>query len=216
MSVPLFPYLPDMEATPGDYRGDRETPRSLAKILSRDFGPFDLDAAAAPHNAVCDKFYTEADDGTRQPWGPVLYQRKKEQLTRPARVFINPPYREPCPEQFSRKALEEAQNGIASSLMLIPVTKTEQDFWHRYVVGLGSKSGPGPGASAILFVVGRISFELGGVPQTQNDHASVLILWEAGFTASASRWHYKLPIVGSYHQRLGLMPGRPFPWSVRR
>jgi len=215
MSLPLFPHSPSMESAPGDYRGDRETPRSLAKLFNRDFGPFDLDAAAAPHNAICPRFLTAEEDGTRQPWGPIVYQRKKKELVRPARVFINPPYREPNPELFSRKALEESLNGSASSVMLIPVTKTEQDFWHRYISGLGSKSGPGPGASAILYVVGRISFELGGVPQTQNDHASVLVLWEAEFTSSTARWHYKLPVTGSYHQRLGLMPGRPFPWSKR-
>jgi hypothetical protein len=144
--------------------------------------------------------------------GPVDYTHKRKTLTRAANCFCNPTYREPAPEQFSAKALDEALAGNAATLMLIPGTKTEQDFWHRYVVGLGSKGAPGAGASAIIHVVGRIAFELGGVPQKGSDHASVLIYWRPGYVSSVERWHHRLPIVGSYHQRLGMMPGREFEW----
>jgi len=47
-------------------------------------GPFDLDVAADPDNAVAPRFYTEADDGLSQPWDAE-------------RVWCNPPFAKPFP-----------------------------------------------------------------------------------------------------------------------
>lgn len=47
---------------------DRETlPEHFARWSDR-FGGFTLDAAAAPHNAKCAKFYTREQNGVEQPW----------------------------------------------------------------------------------------------------------------------------------------------------
>ncbi len=62
---------PQQTATrgPADEVDDREThPDDFARWDAR-FGGFTLDAAAAPHNAKCARYFTRADDGLTQSWG---------------------------------------------------------------------------------------------------------------------------------------------------
>lgn len=52
---------------------NRRTPRRLFDLLNRRFGPFELDAFAEPHNALCQRFYAREDDGCSQPWADVTF-----------------------------------------------------------------------------------------------------------------------------------------------
>lgn len=56
--------------TPADQRDLWRTPPALFAALDAEFC-FQLDAAAAPHNALCRKFISEKkpDDGTSDVWG---------------------------------------------------------------------------------------------------------------------------------------------------
>jgi len=57
-----------------------ETPKNLFHFLADEFagGEFDLDPVATEKNALCEKFFTEKEDGLRQEWF--------------GKVFVNPPY----------------------------------------------------------------------------------------------------------------------------
>jgi phage N-6-adenine-methyltransferase len=48
------------------------TPREFFQKLDKEFG-FTLDVCATEDNAVCEKFYTVADDGLVQPWYGVCW-----------------------------------------------------------------------------------------------------------------------------------------------
>lgn len=192
-------YLPGM-APPADalaadgYCDHRETPRPLFALLDRDFGPFDVDVAATAKNALCPSFFTQADCALSRPWGPLPPEG------RISRCFCNPPYPTEVLGAFARKALAEAVAGRASTLLLCPAGKSDQAWWHECVCG------PGDGATAILYVQGRIDFWLDGRPVTDSrpDHASVLILWEVGQVEATIRWWNRHPAVGSYDQARGL------------
>lgn len=97
-------------------RDDWETPQALFDALDAEFG-FTLDPCASAANAKCGQYYTEQDDGLRQPWGGV--------------VFVNPPYGRVI-GKWVRKAYHEAQNG-ATVVMLIP-SRTDTHYWHDYVM----------------------------------------------------------------------------------
>lgn len=190
---------PTQDQTQDGYCDHRETPRPLFDLLSRDFGPFDIDVAASDRNHLCERYFTAADDALAQPWGPTD--------GRVSRCFYNPPYPTAQLAAFASKALAEALAGRASTLMLCPCTKTEQAWWHQYVVGRRVGEAAGMGASGIWFVEGRIAFWLNGrLPErSAPDHNSVLILWEAGQVRPPERWWYRLPTVGSYSQARGLL-----------
>ena len=81
------------------------TPPALFEALDREFGPFVLDAAALPGNAKCARFWTPAENGLAQPWGP-------------GPTWCNPPYSDPGPG--SRKAVAEARAGTSRFLLLSP------------------------------------------------------------------------------------------------
>jgi phage N-6-adenine-methyltransferase len=68
--------------------------------------PITLDAAAAPWNAKCKRYFTEADDGLKQSWDAEA-------------VFCNPPYSATIIESFIRKALDAVRHGT-TSVFLIP------------------------------------------------------------------------------------------------
>lgn len=97
---------------------DRETPSELFDELSAKYGPFDLDVAAAPHNAKCERFYTLQDNALVLPWD--------------GKVWCNPPYSNLM--AWMEKAWEERDAGRAQRLvMLLPANRTEQPWWQDYV-----------------------------------------------------------------------------------
>jgi phage N-6-adenine-methyltransferase len=95
---------------------ERRTPAWLYEALVRRFGPFELDAFAEPHNALCPRFCTREQDGTRQPW---LDQ-----------TFANPPF------EIMAAALEHAvaeTRHEVRSIVLAPVGCT-QEWFHELAI----------------------------------------------------------------------------------
>src|SRR5713101_6849023 len=108
------------------------TPDDFYQRLNAEFGPFTLDVAADATNTKCERFYTEGDDGLRQPWGP-------------ARVWCNPPYS--AAGKWIAKAAEEAQAG-ALVVCLVPA----QGGWWRLALET---------AHEVRFLAGRLKFTHG-------------------------------------------------------
>lgn len=79
---------------------------------------FTIDVAAADHNAKCDRYFTEAQDGLAQPWASE-------------RVWCNPPYSNIRP--WLQKAWEEWRAGAELIVMLLPANRTEQAWWQDLV-----------------------------------------------------------------------------------
>lgn len=92
--------------TPDAFRDLWQTPRWLFNYFSRKVGGFDVDAAANSLNALCDVYWTEADDCLSLDW-PTK-----------AKIWLNPPYSDPLP--FVEKAIEQSQINGCVVYLLIP------------------------------------------------------------------------------------------------
>jgi len=112
-------------------RHDWETPKAFFDVLNSEFA-FTLDAAASDENALCNHFFTEADDALTRMWLGT--------------VFLNPPYG-PGIGKWVKKAYEESQRYAARVVMLIPA-RTETRWWHSYVMH----------AAEIRLIKGRLRF----------------------------------------------------------
>jgi len=91
-----------------------ETPNSLFAPLDKEF-QFTLDVAADSTNSKCKKFISETQDALKQNWSGVCW--------------CNPPYNQLG--KWVRKAFTEAQEGRATTVMLIP-SRTNTEWWHDY------------------------------------------------------------------------------------
>lgn len=80
------------------------TPKEVIDFMIKRYGKYDLDAAATPENAVCDKFYTHQQNCLKRWWGSKKH------------VWLNPPYSNPLP--FVEKAAEQARNGNQIDVLL--------------------------------------------------------------------------------------------------
>ncbi len=95
---------------------------------------FLLDPCASAKTAKCRIFFTEKEDGLKQPWHRI------------GNAFVNPPFSKEL-SKWIKKAYEESTRGIVVCL-LIPV-RTDTLAWHAYCL---------PHAN-IFFIRGRITFE---------------------------------------------------------
>jgi len=91
---------------------------------------FNLDVCATADNAKCERFFTVADDGLRQPWL--------------GNVWMNPPYGRTIGE-WVRKAYFSARAG-ATVVCLLPA-RTDTAWWHDYCM-----------FGDITFIRGRLKF----------------------------------------------------------
>ena len=107
------------------------TPRDLFDELDAEF-KFDLDAASTDDNTLCEKHYTEVDDGLSQPWEDF-------------HVWCNPPYGRQIGE-WVKKAAETVGGGLV--VCLVPA-RTDTRWWHEWVVGC---------ATEVRFIRGRLKF----------------------------------------------------------
>ncbi len=62
----------------------RRTPQWLFDALNELFGPFRIDAHATAENALCEKFFTEEDDGNAQPWESTTFGNPEFKSMQPA------------------------------------------------------------------------------------------------------------------------------------
>jgi phage N-6-adenine-methyltransferase len=108
------------------------TPPALFDRLSREYGPFDLDACATAENAKCPRFYTRADDGLARPWA--------------RRVWLNPPYGRGI-GAWVCKAWEAVQSGEAEVVVCLVPARVDTAWWHDYAV-----------RGEVEFLPGRLKF----------------------------------------------------------
>lgn len=143
--------------TPLDQRDLWRTPPALFASLDAEFC-FQLDAAAAPHNALCRKFITAEQNTLETPWA--------DYLSIPGYVWLNPPYSDITP--FVNKAAAESANQIGT-VMLVPADTSVG--WFKEAIQT---------ASEVRFITaGRLAFinPVTGKPVSGNNKGSMLIIW---------------------------------------
>ncbi|MBW0869560.1 phage N-6-adenine-methyltransferase [Citrobacter amalonaticus] len=143
--------------TPLDQRDLWRTPPTLFASLNAEFC-FQLDAAAAPHNALCRKFITAEQNTLETPWA--------DYLSIPGYVWLNPPYSDITP--FVKKAAVESSNQIGT-VMLVPADTSVG--WFKEAIQT---------ASEVRFITaGRLAFinPVTGKPVSGNNKGSMLIIW---------------------------------------
>ncbi|EMR2388877.1 phage N-6-adenine-methyltransferase [Klebsiella pneumoniae] len=143
--------------TPADQRDLWRTPPALFACLNAEFC-FQLDAAAAAHNALCRKFITAEQNTLETPWD--------DYLSIPGYVWLNPPYSDITP--FVKKAAAESANQIGT-VMLVPADTSVG--WFKEAIQT---------ASEVRFITaGRLAFinPVTGNPVSGNNKGSMLIIW---------------------------------------
>ncbi|WP_431612770.1 phage N-6-adenine-methyltransferase [Enterobacter chengduensis] len=144
--------------TPLDQRDLWRTPPALFAALDAEFC-FQLDAAAAPHNALCRKFITAEQNTLETPWA--------DYLNVPGYVWLNPPYSDITP--FVKKAAAESANQIGT-VMLVPADTSVG--WFKEAIQT---------ASEVRFITaGRLAFinPVTGKPVSGNNKGSLLLIWK--------------------------------------
>lgn len=143
--------------TPLDQRDLWRTPPALFASLDSEFC-FQLDAAAAPYNALCRRFITAEQNTLETPWA--------DYLNVPGYVWLNPPYSDITP--FVNKAATESANQIGT-VMLVPADTSVG--WFKEAIQT---------ASEVRFITaGRLAFinPVTGKPVSGNNKGSMLIIW---------------------------------------
>ncbi|HCL5499703.1 TPA: phage N-6-adenine-methyltransferase [Klebsiella pneumoniae] len=143
--------------TPADQRDLWRTPPALFACLNAEFC-FQLDAAAAQHNALCKKFITAEQNTLEASWA--------DYLSIPGYVWLNPPYSDITP--FVKKAAAESSNQIGT-VMLVPSDTSVG--WFKEAIQT---------ASEVRFITaGRLAFinPVTGKPVSGNNKGSMLIIW---------------------------------------
>lgn len=143
--------------TPVDQRDLWRTPPAIFACLNAEFC-FQLDAAAAAHNALCRKFITAEQNTLETPWA--------DYLSIPGYVWLNPPYSDITP--FVKKAAAESANQIGT-VMLVPADTSVG--WFKEAIQT---------ASEVRFITaGRLAFinPVTGKPVSGNNKGSMLIIW---------------------------------------
>ncbi|WP_130983470.1 phage N-6-adenine-methyltransferase [Klebsiella pneumoniae] len=143
--------------TPAEQRDLWRTPPALFACLNAEFC-FQLDAAAAAHNALCRKFITAEQNTLETPWA--------DYLSIPGYVWLNPPYSDITP--FVKKAAAESANQIGT-VMLVPADTSVG--WFKEAIQT---------ASEVRFITaGRLAFinPVTGKPVSGNNKGSMLIIW---------------------------------------
>ncbi len=143
--------------TPLDQRDLWRTPPALFAALDAEFC-FQLDAAAAPHNALCRRFITAEQNTLETPWA--------DYLSIPGYVWLNPPYSDITP--FVKKAAAESANQIGT-VMLVPADTSVG--WFKEAIQTASE--------VRLITAGRLAFinPVTGKPVSGNNKGSILIIW---------------------------------------
>lgn len=122
---------------------DRGTTKEVFKSIEERWGPFTLDVAAAPHNAKCDRFFSEGEDGLDRSWAGE-------------RVWCNPPYSDL--RAWVEKAWAEHLDAEIIA-MLLPANRTEQRWWQDLVEPHRDRPGS---PLRVEFLRGRLRFILPG------------------------------------------------------
>ena len=148
-----------------DQVDDRGTDPEFFAELAERFGGFDLDVAAAEHNAKCERHYSVEDDGLAQPWDARS-------------VWCNPPYSNLG--DWVQKAWDEWRRGRCGRIvMLLPANRCEQAWWQEFVEP--HRDRPNSGLH-VEFLRGRLRFVKPGdediKPNARPPFGCCLLIWE--------------------------------------
>jgi site-specific DNA-methyltransferase (adenine-specific) len=134
---------------------DWGTPGWLFEWLDSVFG-FTLDAAAAPHNAKCARFFSIEEDGLAQSWAGEV-------------VWLNPPFGAEL-ARWMKKAMEEHRQHGCTVVCLVPA-RTCTGWWHEFVLP----------AARVVFLRGRIPFlRPDGTPARPAPFSPALAIYQLG------------------------------------
>lgn len=114
-------------------RQDWTTPPALFRRLDAEFR-FTLDAAASPENALCSRYFTEAEDALSQPWT--------------GRVFCNPPYSAKVGQWVAYGWHEVYAHRHAEVVVMLVAARTDTAWFHQYALS----------GAEIRFIRGRLRF----------------------------------------------------------
>jgi phage N-6-adenine-methyltransferase len=134
------------QQTVKDAVDDRGTTADFFAQMTERFGPFDLDVAAASHNAKCERYYTIEDDGLTQPWNAE-------------RVWCNPPYSN-IGAWVERAWWLFCAGQARNIVMLLPANRTEQKWWQEHIEPRRDRPNS---PLRVEFLPGRMRFDRPGV-----------------------------------------------------
>jgi phage N-6-adenine-methyltransferase len=109
----------DNYGTPAGASDEWAAPPEVFGAASALWGPFMLDAAAAPWNSKCVLFFDKEADGLAHGWS--------------GRVWLNPPYSRGQLELWMGKARAEVLEGRADLVCCLVPGHTAEGWWHRHV-----------------------------------------------------------------------------------
>lgn len=138
--------------------GEHTTPKDLFDRCNERWGPFTLDAAATPENALCAEAFV-AHAPAEMPEGRFFHENAVWNYSRWAgRVWCNPPYGEseqPCKKvcikkrcvkrgwhateyipgtaDFVEKAFDMVKLGSAERVVMLLPVRTDTRWWQEYV-----------------------------------------------------------------------------------
>lgn len=116
-------------------RHDWETPRHIFDELNREFG-FTLDVAASPDNALCERYFSEAEDGLAQSWDGEV-------------CWMNPPYGTQIRRWIAKARMEtEVNNTKPTTVVALIPARTDTRWWHDHIEG----------RAEVRFIKGRLRF----------------------------------------------------------
>ncbi len=110
---------------------DWRTPPHVFRFFNEKY-QFQLDAAASPSNALCERFISPETDALSVPWSAQT-------------VWLNPPYGRGV-GRWVEKAYREAQAGRTVGVLIF--ARTDTRWWHDYVMK----------ALVVYLVRGRLKF----------------------------------------------------------
>ena len=134
-----------------------ETPRSFFDDLNKKYS-FTLDPCCTEENRKCEKFFTKKENGLYQSWVGET-------------VFVNPPYGREIGKWMAKcyQEISRPEDPAKLVVALIPA-RTDTRYFHSYIYHKAS----------MVFIKGRLKFELNGKPMGPAPFPSMLAIWEPG------------------------------------
>ena len=122
----------------------------------------DLDVAASTDNSLCERFFSERDDGLTRSWNCRAF-------------WCNPPFK--LAERFVEKARTEYRRAPLAGMMLLP-SRTDTRWF---------ASALRDPTISLLFLTGRVRYLRGGEPLKAPFEGSVVLAWGKADRAVTSR-----------------------------
>lgn len=150
-----------------DRTDDWATPAWLFDAVKRDFGRFNLDAAASQATAKVSAWFgggaSLAADGLAAEWFGT--------------VWCNPPYRRGEIERWIAKGIDEVAAGRAERCVFLIPANTDTAWWHDLVW---------PHAAEVRMLRGRVSFD--GPKNGKPTFGSAIVVFSRGHRGPPSAW----------------------------